>query len=245
MSLFRGYERAEGWTPRSPEVLVAESTADLLGMPVVDYDSLHKFFTDVVGIPHDQKVATKLYGRRGDEDRKLLFGGSHVPHAKTLRVNAVIAERNPTTSRTGGTMRWVAHEAKHMANNRHRHGMNTTNLVTAAKLATVSGEIYAAHQLPGNYTLLGSLGVLASVVPIRRLADRVIEAPSREEEIKPTTLEHQTDILFPNAYRIYNLSMEGALSVQAIRDLGWGREFENRGHDYAKPVPSGQDYGLI
>lgn len=187
----RNYEIPDGRTQGQPEVLVAKNVVDRLGMPEVDYDSLHQFMTDELGVPYDDPTNIKLYGR--GKNSSLL--GFHVPYTRTVHVNAPATEHRFMT--TGGTMRVVAHEGRHRADSTNR------KLVTAAELAGRWTSYKVGFEVTEAIPYLAPLAVFGAL-KTRGLYYRHVapeEKRARKQEVDPSTLAHEGDILFPNSLR--------------------------------------------
>ena len=238
MKIRQHYEKPDGWTKGQPEVLVADSVIDRLGMPVVDYDSLHQFLTDDIGIPSKARTVAKLYGKKGhDSSERLLAVGKYRPLSKSVRVNAVVGELHPYFQTSGGTMRILAHEARHRSNHMRHNGFNVPNLVTVAGASVIAGEYFGiVRQLPPQFKLIGAAGIVATAPALRKLSHPIIEAPALAEEVKQSTIDHETDILFPNSGRSWYLRDMGRPSVQNMEDMGW-HEFDMRAaYDFVPQV---------
>lgn len=185
----RDYERPEGWVPGSPEVLVAPKPIEQLGMPEVNYDSLHQFFTDNLEIPYDQKTSVRLYGRTPNSP--LL--GFHVPYTRTIHVNAPAAENRYAGS--GGTMRVVAHEARHRSDSTNRKAL--TAVEVGARYASFKLGYEIVHALPYVWPLAFYGGFKARQIWYKH---EPAEKRARAEEA-PATWDHRGDILFPISAR--------------------------------------------
>lgn len=187
----RNYEVPEGRTYGQPEVLVAKSTVEKLGMPEVNYDSLHQFMTDDLGIPYEDKTSIRLYGR----SNMMGLLGFHVPYTRTIHVNAVGSESVYVT--TGGTMRVVAHEGRHRSDSTNR------KLVTAAELAgrwaSLKLGIEVVEAIPHMAPLALYGGIKTHGLYYRHIAPE--EKRARKQEIDDSTMKHANDILFPFTYR--------------------------------------------
>lgn len=206
----RNWEKPDGWTQGQPEVLVAPFTSYLLGEPVVNYDSLHQYLTDDLGIPYDEKTTIKLFG--GFEKSPL--GGFHIPYTHTIHVNAVVAEHHHVHD--GGTMRIVAHEANHRADS--SQAKTRTAIEVAARWASYKVGFEVSELLP----------VLTHAPEVAALLSRLIyyeveppEIRARRAEKSNALIEHEKDILFPKADRTTFLHLTGNLSAETVSKLGF------------------------
>lgn len=193
----RDYEQPDGWLQGHPEVLVTRKVVKELGNPVVDYDSLHQFLTDDIGIPYDTKTSIRLYGRFD----KSPIGGYHVPYTSTVHVNALMAEDLYSVS--GGTMRVLAHELRHRADSTNRRIATAFDI--AARWASYKVGLEAAELVP----YLAAVPVMGAIAT--RHAWYVFEPSERRaraEEQKPAVIEHQDDIFFPKSMRALFLNWE-------------------------------------
>ncbi len=234
------YEKPDGWAKGLPEVLVADTTIDRLGMPVVDYDSVHKLLTDNIGIPYKSRSIARLYGKRGDESPKRSRAiGRYLPLTKSMRVNAVVAELHPDFQITGGTIRILAHEARHKSDHMRHKGFNVPNLLTAAQISVGAGEYFGVvRQLPQQYQAIGVAGMFATLAALKRVTYPITEAPALAEEVKQSTIDHETDILFPESPRSWYLRDMGRLSVRNMEDMGWPVTDTLSAYDFTPPIES-------
>lgn len=205
----RNYERPEGWSKGQPEVLVANNVIKKLGEPAVNYEGLHEYLTDNLGLPYKDKTFIKLYGRA----RHSILGGYHVPFTRSLHVNAVTAEN--LYGHSGGTMALVAHEAKHRVDSRN-HRVKTAAEV-AARWASYKVGLDLAPHLPelSHAPIVG--GILARQL-YYKFEPPEIRARKEQRDIGGT--EHETDILFPRASRTLMLALVGELPEQAVQQFG-------------------------
>jgi hypothetical protein len=223
----RNYERPEGWSKGHPEVLVAPPTAERLGMPLVDYDSLHQFLTDDIGVPYDAKTSIRLYGR--DYDSRLL--GFHAPYTRTVHVNSVASEERYRNE--GGTMRVLAHEAMHRADSTNRKLLTAVEIGARAASFKIGYEVVetAASAITSTAPYISTLALYGGL-KTRRIyyKHEPAEKRARSREEEPATLSHQTDILFPRSSRTYELLHHG-LPLQTIRSLGLPEYYEQFASD--------------
>lgn len=204
----RNYEKPEGWTKGDPEVLVTSSAASELGVPVVNYDSLHQFLTDDIGIAYNERTTIKLYGFF---DRSRILG-FHAPYTRTIHANAVASEERFIYE--GGTMRVVAHEANHRADS--SNARVRTAIEIAARWASYKGGLELAHHLP----LLEASPAITAIMT--RLAYYEVEPPEKRAkrmERSQATLEHEQDILFPKSDRTAFLRLTGNISPETSKLL--------------------------
>jgi hypothetical protein len=199
-SHIRNYEKPDGWSKGQPEVLVAKNVVKKLGEPAVNYESLHQFITDDIGVPYDDKTVIKLYGRA----KYSMVHGYTFPYTRTVHVNPIAAEE--IHAHRGGTMRTVAHELRHRGDGTNRKMV--TAVETAARLATYRVGYDVAQYLP---ILAGAplLGAFAT-----KQAWYAIEPPeirARKQERAIETSPHQTDILFPRTQRAMLMAATGGL----------------------------------
>src|SRR4051812_9848996 len=118
------YEIPDGWSTGLPEVLVTHSVINKIGMPEVNYDSLHQFLTDDLGVPYGDPTTIKLTRIRGPVGGRV---GFHTPFTRTFHVNAPLAEE--VYAGSGGTMRVVAHEGRHRSDTTNRKFMSVSEAV--------------------------------------------------------------------------------------------------------------------
>jgi hypothetical protein len=200
----RNYEKPEGWSKGDPEVLVTQFAARKLGMPAVNYDSLHQLLTDDLGTPYDERTTIKLYGAV----KRSPVLGFHAPYTKTVHVNAVAAEER--FRHQGGTMRVVGHEGRHRADS--SNAKVRTAIEIAARWISYKAGFEVAHHLP----LLESAPGVAAFMS--RMAYYEVEPPeirARRAEKSRAVREHEQDILFPKSDRTAFLRFTGNLSDAA------------------------------
>lgn len=205
----RNYERPDGWSNGQPEVLVAKNVVKKLGEPVVDYDSLHQFLTDDIGLPYDSKTFIKLYGRNENSP----IGGFHYPYTRTVHVNSLTAEKQYTLG--GGTMRIVAHEL------RHRGDSTNHKVVTALEIAARWASYKAGLEVSGFIPVLDTVPIIGAIAT--RQAWYTIEPPekrARKQEKELANSPHQADILFPNSLRTEAMAFTGSIPPEAAEKLG-------------------------
>jgi hypothetical protein len=206
---FKNYERPKGWTKGAPEVLVSGFAAWKLGEPLVDYDSLHQFLTDDLGIPYEQKTAIKLYGAF-PKSRAL---GFHIPYTRTIHVNAIAAEHR--FSREGGTMRIIAHEA------RHRSDSTNKRLLTAAEIIPRWVSYKAGFELSQHLPLLDAAPVIGAFAARRTYYElEPAEKRAMFAEKSAAAIAHEQDILFPRSDRTAFLELTNNLSNETVESLG-------------------------
>lgn len=209
---FRDYERPDGWSSGYPEVLVRDSVAKKLGMPVVDYESLGKFLCDDVGVSSDQRTTIKLYGRTAIA----VPVGFHVPYTRTVHVNALAAEE--LYGQSGGTMHVLAHEAKHRADTASHK--TRTGLELAARTAAFAVPYNVIAEAPGiNNPWISFFGALAARIYYNRSVDPLEKRAYRMGD-DPSVRKHEADIVFPHAGRTSKLRKEGRLPAYIEDQLG-------------------------
>ena len=181
------YERPHGCGVGSPEVLVAPNVVDRLGVPIVDYDGLHQFMTDDLGVPYGDSTTIKLFGRVEDSG----FLGFHLLYTRTVHINAPASEKRFCTS--GGVMRVLAHEGRHRSDSTNR------KLVTAAEMAGGLASYKLGYDFAEAIPLLSPVAILVGLKSggtyYRHIAPE--EKRARIQEMHPSTLEHRNDITFP------------------------------------------------
>ena len=195
----RNYEKPDGWSKGQPEVLVAKNVIKKLGVPVVNYDTLHHFITDV-GVPYDDKTTIKLFGRSGNS----MVGGWHLPYTRTVHVNAVVAEKRHPFD--GGTMRFLAHELRHRSDSTNRKAFTAVEF--AARLAVFKTGYEASELMPilSGVPLIGAFAAREAWCLVEPS-----EMRANAEEKLLATSSHINDILFPNTLRaegIANANLE-------------------------------------
>jgi hypothetical protein len=201
----RNYEKPEGWTKGDPEVLVTSFAASRLGVPVVNYDSLHQFLTDDLGISYDEKTTIKLYGAF----KRSRMLGFHIPYTRTIHANAVAAEER--FIHQGGTMRIVAHEGT------HRTDSSNTKVRTAIEMGARLAIFKAGYDLAPHLPLLEASPGIAAIMS--RLAYYAVEPPeirARRMEKSQATIEHEQDILFPQSDRTAFLRLTGNILPETV-----------------------------
>ncbi len=187
----RNYEIPDGRAHGQPEVLVAGNVVDKIGMPEVDYDSLHQFMTDELGVPYDSVTTVKLYGRWKESG----ILGFHVPYTRTIHVNAPASEH--LFADTGGTMRVIAHEGRHRSDSTNRR------MLTAAEIAGRWASYKVGYEITEAIPYLAPVAVFGAL-KTRGLYYRHVapeEKRARKQERMSSTLAHETDILFPGSLR--------------------------------------------
>jgi hypothetical protein len=187
----RNYEIPDGRGQGQPEVLVAGNVVDRLGMPEVDYDSLHQFMTDELGVPYDSVTTVKLFGRW--KESGLL--GFHVPYTRTIHVNAPASEY--LFADTGGTMRVIAHEGRHRSDSTNRR------MLTAAEIAGRWASYKFGYEVTEAIPYMAPLAVFGAL-KTRGLYYRHVapeEKRARKQELLGSTIDHERDILFPGSMR--------------------------------------------
>jgi hypothetical protein len=98
------YEKVDGGSNNSPEVLVTDYVVRQLGMPDVDFDQLHELTTKC-GEPYDQPPQIRLHGRG------LMPKRFRTPLTRAVVVNAVAGEtRIADYASKGGTVYMLARE---------------------------------------------------------------------------------------------------------------------------------------
>lgn len=206
----RNYEKPDGWQPGHPEVLVAPKPIEKLGLPVVDYDSLHQFLTDDLEIPYDEKTNIRLFGRHDHSG----FLGFYVPYTNTIHINAPGAEyRFPFV---GGTMRVLAHEARHRSDSTNRKAL--TAVEVGARWASYKLGYEAANFIPflSPLALLGGIQARKTYYKFEPAEKR-----ARKEELKQSTLDHQSDIIFPRSERALFSAFQRKFSLDTLLKLGF------------------------
>ncbi len=88
-------------------------------MPLVDYEELHRYFTDEFDMPYDSKTNVVFYST---PKKSVGIAGFHMPFTRGAFVDAPRSER--VLSRHGGAMRVLGHEMKHRADS-HRTKLRT------------------------------------------------------------------------------------------------------------------------
>ncbi len=206
----RNWDKPDGWTRGAPEVLVAPLALHVLGEPAVNYESLHKYLTDDLGIPYGERTTIKLFG---GFDRSAL-GGFHIPFTRTLHVNAVSAEHRHVHD--GGTMRIVAHEAKHRADS------SQAKMRTAIELAARWASYKIGYEVSSLLPVLDQSPEVAAL--IGRFLYYEVEPPeirARRAEKSDALIDHEQDILFPKSDRATFLHLTGNLSEDTTCELGF------------------------
>lgn len=206
----RNYERPDGWSSGHPEVLVAKNVIKKLGDPVVNYDSLHEYLTDDIGLPYDSRTFIKLFGRSGHSP----LGGFHYPYTRSVYVNAVTAEN--LYALRGGTMRVVAHELRHRCDSTNRKAVTAMEL--AARWASYKAGLEVSNFIP----LLSAVPAIGAVAT--RSAWYILEPPekrARNQERELIESPHQADILFPN-FRAVVMTLAGLVPQDTAEKLGNG-----------------------
>jgi len=208
----RNYERPEGYTGHGPEVLVAKPVVDKLGMPVVDHESLHQFLTDDLQIPYDQSTHIKLFGR----SRNSSLLGFHVPYTHSIHVQANSSEARYLD--TGGTMRVLAHEARHRSDSTNRKSL--TAVEVGARWASYKAGFEVVHALPyiSSLAILG--GLKARSIWYKH---EPAEKRARAQEEDPSTSDHSQDILFPNSPRTAMLAFMKEIPEDKLVLLGFSK----------------------
>jgi len=208
-SHIRNYERPEGWSKGQPEVLVAKNVIEKLGEPVVNYESLHQFLTDDIGLPYDSKTFIKLYGR----SKNSMVGGFHYPYTRTVHVNPLTAEKQHALD--GGTMRIVAHELRHRGDSANRKAVTAVEI--GARWASYKAGLEVAEFIP----VLSAAPIIGAIAA--RQTWYAVEPPeirARKQERELTTSPHQADILFPNTIRAAIMAVAGFVPDEAAERLG-------------------------
>lgn len=198
-----------GWSKGQPNVLVTGPVIERLGMPYVNYDSLHQFLTDDLGIPYDQKTDIKLFGRSGNSP----LGGFHVPYTRTIHVNAPLAEKEYVYS--GGTMRILAHEARHLSDSTNRRALTAVEVLARWASYKAGYEFVAAMPYISGLAIYG--GFKARSIYYKH---EPAEKRARAEEVKPSTVDHSNDILFPDSIRLENEMYRRQLDTETLKQLG-------------------------
>ena len=204
----RNYEKPEGWSKGQPEVLVAKNVVKKLGMPVVNYDSLHQFVTDDIGVPYYDKTFIKLYG----QSKYSMVGGFHYPYTRTVHVNAITSEN--MYPYYGGTMRILAHELRHRADSTNRKAV--TAVEVAARYASYKAGLEVATFVP----LLSSAPIIGAIAT--RQTWYAVEPPekrARKQENELETSPHQADILFPDTMRATLMILAGFVPKETASEL--------------------------
>lgn len=204
----RNYERPDGWNSGQPEVLVAPNVISHLEMPVVNYESLHQFLVDDLGIPYDERTTVKLYGNRVNSP----FLGFHQTFTKTIHINAIASEYS--FHDTGGTMRILAHEARHRADSTNRKALTLGE--TAVRLGSyrLGYEIIEAIPYLSAFAVLG--GIKARSIYYKY---EPAEKRARAEEEKQSTQDHELDIIFPKSLRTPLLLVNNELPLDLSAKL--------------------------
>lgn len=171
---------------------MSAKTLDVLGMPQVDYDSLHRYYTDDLKIPFDQSPRLKLVGRREDS----LLHGTQVAFTRTIYVHAPTAEN--MYWRSGGVMHVVAHEGQHFADAKNR------KFWFGAWLAVRIGAVIVPQMTITGITNSSLLGLGAGVVSLHvynQRYDPLEKSARRAAELLESFESHWGDIVFPESAR--------------------------------------------
>jgi hypothetical protein len=186
------YEIPDGRSSGEPRVIIARSVVEALGMPEVNYGSLHKFMTDELGMPYSSPINIELYGKKDDNSRSY---GFYLSFTRTVHINSPMSEQS--FPRSGGTMRILAHEGRHMSDFFNRKLMNAGNFATKLSFYGLSYKVISAES---NSIPIALLGVLEA----RRVYYSHLDITERrafKQELEPSTLAHEGDIFFPNSSR--------------------------------------------
>ncbi len=194
--LLRHYEIPDGRSSGQPEVLVADTVVSKLGMPSVNYDGLHEYLTDDLGIPYDSPTRIKLYGKHNNSETR----GYRVPYTDTFHVDAVTAEAQ--FPRTGGVMRVIAYEGRRRADSETHRLLSTSSAAGGVLAYTVPfGLVNELTTLPKFFVV----GVAtSSALGLRSRFERHISPVGRRalrQQEDPSTLAHEGDIIFPKSLR--------------------------------------------
>jgi hypothetical protein len=228
------YEMASGRTYGQPEVLVSPDASAKLGMPVVDHDSLHRYFTNVLKIPYQNPTRVLL---ESDTEMPSDVLGWYRPFTNKIHINAVTSETDYTFG--GGVMRVIAHEGRHLADHRNNKTLVLKELgmkafTSAAPFAATTVTVTAEMSLPVS-AIAGGASVIVGGVASRRYSGKhsMLEKRAQEEESQFAGLHsgHQTDILFPLSERSRWLTRSRSLGKDTVAKL-------ERGGMEWKPSPS-------
>lgn len=205
----RNYERPEGWSKGLPEVLVTKRVVEKMGVPVVNYESLHQLMTDELDLPHGDKTSIRLYGRT----EHTMIGGFHVPYTRTVHVNALVAEKAGGPVH-GGMMRTLVHELRHRSDSRNRRVL--TGVEIAARYVSLKAGIEAAEHLPffHAHPAMAALGTRLGWYAIEPAEKR-----ARKQETRLSMSPHRADILFPDTERATMMTLEGLVSEESAKML--------------------------
>ena len=209
------YEKPDGWSRGEPEVLIATSTINKLGMPVVNYPSLQQYLTDTVSIPFEAQTRVRLFG----SSRYGITYGHYAPFGNTIHINATMAERH--LAHKGGAMAVVGHEGRHRADFCNHKG--TVGAALGGRLLTILGgyelgEYLARAPLGSTYTELIPYVAILGAAGLTQIADPM-EIRARRIERGVAGSAHEMDILFPNSPRTELLRQAGSIPAQILERL--------------------------
>ena len=211
--LYANYETPVGRTYGQTEVHIHDDISQIMGMPIVDYDSLDSFVNSIVKkkLPKPPQIFIKNLQKHN------VYGYYDFFKSRRMYIDPILSEFNPVSLLPEGAMTVVAHEARHLAD------FAESPLLSRAESVLSHFSIKAT----GIYTNVMNIPYCEATAT----RETRLERRAYEQEAQESLVGHTTDILFPRSIKTHNLIVQRKLSSSVISQLG--REDDIKyGYDY-------------